>query len=350
VSEPPLLIYGASGYTAGLLLPELRARGIPFLVAGRNGARVAQVAEAFAAPARVFALDDAAALRRGLEGVEVVLNAAGPFLDTTEPLLQACLAVGAHYLDLSGELQPLQRASELGAQARAQGLMILPGVGFDVVPSDCLALHVARRLPDAEHLMLSICGSNLLSHGSALTFAEHAGTPVFVRRAGVLEAMRFRIQMRWVEFGSGVRPVIAVSWGDLVTAFHSTSIANIEVYFEATTPRFLGIATNQYFGWMARMDWAKSLLRSYASLMPSGPSELERNSEQAIIVAEAWSRTRRVRARLVTTEAYTFTALAAAAILERVLGGTRAPGFQTPATLLGPDFVLSIPGTLREDS
>jgi short subunit dehydrogenase-like uncharacterized protein len=348
-SAPNLLVYGANGYTARLLLPELRARGIDFIVAGRNAERVNEVARAFDVPARVFPLDDLQSLARGLAGIEYVVNAAGPFLRTAEPLLRASLASRVHYLDVSGELAPLMSAASLDREARERGVMLLPGIGFDVVPSDCLAVHLAHRLPEATGLVLSICGSNLLSHGSALTFAEHAGTPVFVRRAGALEPMRFRVQMRWVDFGIGVRPTIAVSWGDLVTAFHSTQIENIEVYFEATTARWLGIAANQYWGWMCRLPGAKGLLRTYADLMPSGPSEEERSRERSIIIGEAWLGTRRVRSRLVTSEAYTFTAHAAASVLQQVMGGVVQPGFQTPGKLLGSDFVLSIPGTLRED-
>src|SRR5579864_9100664 len=161
--------------------------------------------------------------------------------------------------------------------------------------------------------------------------------------------MMFRTQVRWVDFGFAVRPAIAVTWGDLVTAFRSTGIRDIEVYFEATTPRLLGVAGNQYFGWIFKQAWAKSWLKAYASSVPDGPSSAVRNRERVVMVGEVSGNGRRVRSRLTTPEAYTFTGIAAAAIVERVLGGDLRYGFQTPAMLLGPDFVLSLEGVHRED-
>ncbi|HXN30535.1 MAG TPA: saccharopine dehydrogenase NADP-binding domain-containing protein [Polyangiaceae bacterium] len=349
MARDTLLVYGAYGFTGRLVLENLKARGIGFVVAGRDERRVAQVASELGSPHRVFALDDSRRLDRALSGIGVLLNAAGPFLRTTAPLLGACLRRGIHYLDLSGEVRPLEHAASLDADARKRKVMILPGVGFDVVPSDCLAVHLAHRMPGAQALTLSISGSNLLSRGSAFTFAEHAGIPVYVRKSGLLEPMLFRTQMRWVDFGFDIRPAIAVSWGDLVTAFRSTGIPDIEVYFEATTPRWMGISGNQYFGWMFRQPWMRSWLKAYASSVPEGPTSDARRRERVVIVGEASRSGRRVRARLTTPEAYTFTGTAAAAIVERVLGGLVAHGFQTPGALLGADFVLSLDGVCRED-
>ncbi len=344
-----LLIYGANGFTGRLLLERLRSRGVSCIVAGRSPERVARVARDFQAPHRVFELGDADALVRGLAGVAVVVNVAGPFQRTAEPLVSACLRVGAHYLDVSGEVAPLAAVAARGEAARARGVMLLPGIGFDVVPSDCLALYLSQRVPDAERLILSIWTPNLISRGSALSFTEHLGEPVCVRRAGALEPLWFRNQVRWVDFGREVRPCIAASWGDLVTAFFSTGIANIEVYFEANAVRSLAITLNQLFGWMYRAPGLRASARTYAGLMPDGPSERARRGQRSIVVGEVSAGPRRARARLTSAEPYTVTALAGAAVIERVLGGRVRPGFQTPAQLLGADFVLSLEGVTRED-
>jgi short subunit dehydrogenase-like uncharacterized protein len=344
-----LLVYGAYGFTGRLLLEQLALRRIPFIVAGRDARRVEEVSALHGARSRVFALDDDDGADTALKGVGVLLNAAGPFVKTIAPCLRACLRNRVHYLDVSGEVGPMEHAAALGEEARSRKVMILPGVGFDVVPSDSLAVHLARRLPGATELTLSVSGSNLLSRGSAKAFAEHAGVPVCVRKQGVLEPLLLRAQMRFVDFGTDVRPTIAVSWGDLVTAFHSTGIPDIEVYFEATAARWLGIGGNQLFGWMTQAPWARAWFRSFAGLVPEGPSVQERGSEKAVVVGEVRARGRRVRARIVTPEAYTFTGIAGAAIVERVLGGAAVPGFQTPASLLGPDFVLSLPGVERQE-
>jgi short subunit dehydrogenase-like uncharacterized protein len=347
-SRKPLLLYGCNGYTARLLVPRLRALGIDLVVAGRNEAAVHAVAAESGSVPSVFALEDPARVDECVENAAVVLNAAGPFSRTAPPLIDACLRKRVDYLDLSGELEPITYAAECGAFARSLGVMLLPAIGFDVVPSDCLAVHLAERFPGAEHLTLSISASNLLSRGSARTFAENAGTWVQVRRGGTLEPMRLRTQTRWMDFGEGERPTIAVSWGDLVTAFHSTGIPNIEVYFEATAFRWFAVTANQFWGWALRGDATKAWLEAMARSVPNGPDEAERAAERSVIVAEVACGSRRRRARLVTPEAYSFTAEVATRVALDVLRGKRRPGFHTPAQLLGADFVLQVPGVTRE--
>jgi short subunit dehydrogenase-like uncharacterized protein len=344
----PVLLYGSNGYTARLLLPRLRALGIDVIVAGRNATAIHRVAEECRSTARVFGLEDPRHIDECLHDVSAVLNAAGPFSRTAPPLIDACLRQRVDYLDLSGELEPITYAATSGAFARSLGVMLLPAIGFDVVPSDCLAVHLANGMPGAERLTLSISASNLLSRGSARTFVENAGTWVHVRREGALEPMRLRTQTRWIDFGGGQRPTIAVSWGDLVTAFHSTGIPNIEVYFEATAFRWTAVTVNQYFGWALRGDGAKAWLDGMAKGLPDGPGDQERARERSVIVAEVSRGTERRGARLVTPEAYTFTAEVASRVALEVLGGKRTPGFVTPARLFGADFVLGVPGVTLE--
>lgn len=342
------MVYGASGYTARLVMERLRMRGVEFTVAGRDATRIAQVARHWGVPATVFGLDDVRAVEAALRGTDILLNAAGPFGRTTAPLVRGCLGVGAHYLDVSGEVSSLSLLEKLDGAARALNVMLLPAVGFDVVASDCLAVYLARRLPGARELTLSIRGANLISRGSARTFADYAGVPVRVRKEGVLEPISYRMQCRWVDFGDGYRPSVAVSWGDLVTAFHSTRIPNIEVYFEATPPRALGVAASQLGGWMFRSERTRAWFRSAADRVAEGPTVSERAQDRARIVGEVRRGRRRARAVLATSEVYSFTGEAAARVVEQVQGGAVRPGFQTPGALLGPDFALQV-GASRQD-
>ena len=348
-SSPELLIYGAYGYTAGLILPRLKSLGIDFIVAGRDPERTEALAEELDVPARVFSLDRPGEVDRGLADVTFLLNAAGPFMFTTGPLLDGCLRGGVHYLDLSGEVDSLERSASADEQARRKGLMVFPAIGFDVVPSDCLAVHVARRLPGAHRLTLHVAASNYMSRGSGVTLAEHIGIPVHTRRDGRLEKMQARMQMRWADFGDRHRPTVAVSWGDLVTAYHSTGIPNIEVYFEATSFRLAAVTINQYWGWMLRSTAANEWFRSYAGVLPPGPTDAERARDRSSILVEVESSYGVARARIETPEAYEFTAATATRILQEVLGGRHTPGFQTPAGMFGPDFPLEFEGVTRED-
>jgi short subunit dehydrogenase-like uncharacterized protein len=331
------------------LLPRLEQLGIDFVVAGRDAAKTETLGAELGVPSRVFSLDDPAEVDQGLEGIDVLLNAAGPFMYTAGAMLDGCLRKSVHYLDLSGEVDSLSRAAEADEVARGLGLMVLPAIGFDVVPSDCVAVHVARRLPGATRLTIHVSASNLMSHGSGVTLAEHIGIPVHTRRDGRLEQMRLRMQMRWADFGARRSPTVAVSWGDVVTAYHSTGIPNIEVYFEATSFRLAAVTINQYWGWLLRTPTANAWFRSYADMLPAGPTKEERAQQRSTILVEAESSTGVMRSRIETPEAYEFTAATATRVIHDVMDGRRRPGFQTPGTLFGPDFVLDFEGVTRED-
>jgi short subunit dehydrogenase-like uncharacterized protein len=347
-SERTLLVYGANGYTGQLLLERLPALSARVVAAGRSRWAVQAAAARAGVEHRVFGLDDPRALDAALAGATLVLNAAGPFRRTAEPLIDACLRSRVDYLDLCGELEPLGYAARCDGLAKKLGVMLLPAVGFDVVPSDCLALHLAEKLPGAQRLTLGISASNLLSRGSAATLIEHAGIPVHVRRDGRLEELRFRSQLRFTDFGAGERPTLAVSWGDLVTAFHSTGIPNIEVYFEATAFRMFAVTANQTFGPALKNPLLTRFLETLARVIPEGPSQAERASERSVVVGEVTRGRESVRARLVAPEAYTCSVDAAARCIERVLAGRRRPGFRTPGALFGSDFVLELAGVSRE--
>src|SRR5690606_19948037 len=140
------------------------------------------VARRFGLGHRVFGLKEPGALDEQLRGVALVLNAAGPYVRTAQPFIDACLRCRVDYLDLTGEIAPLEYARPCDAFARSQGVTLLPAVGFDVVPTDCLAVRVAELLPHAESLTIGIAPSNLISRGSLSSLVAQAGVPVKVRR------------------------------------------------------------------------------------------------------------------------------------------------------------------------
>jgi short subunit dehydrogenase-like uncharacterized protein len=288
-------------------------------------------------------------LRRALEGRAALLNCAGPFAHTWRPLVEACLDTGTHYLDLCGEWAVFEALAELDGRARARGVMLLPGVGFDVVASDGLAAHVARRLPGARRLQLGIAGLELVSRGSIRTMLEQAGQPLRRRRGGALVA-EAGLREASFDFGRGPRAAFGVSWGDVVTAFHSTGIPDIEVFFEAT-PAVAAVAfANRSFGWTLRSPLARRFAEAPLQLVPPGPPPHQRLGRRAVVVARAEDAAGgRAEARLVTPEGYSFSAASAVAVAARVLAGEARPGFQTPSRLLGPDFALGLPGVERKD-
>lgn len=348
-----LLIYGANGYTGQLIAraaAAAQAAGGPRpILAGRSAAAVAQLGDFLGLPHRAFDLGDAAALDAGLQGVTAVLHCAGPFSHTAEPMVSACLRARAHYLDITGEVEVFERCAERDAEARAAGVMILPGVGFDVVPSDCLAAHLKRRLPEATHLTLAFQGQTQASRGTAATLIEGIPRGGLVREDGQLRRVPVGGRTRVIDMGLGPVPAMAIPWGDLATAYRSTGIPNIEVYVAAPGLMRLASRLVRWFGPVLGSAPVQRLLLAGVRAAPAGPSEEDRTRRRTYLWGEARAGDRRVVSRLQAPEGYTFTALAALDIAGRVLRGDFQPGYQTPATAYGPDLVLSIPGCTRTD-
>ena len=189
-----LMIYGANGYVGEHVARTAGSLGVKAIVAGRDAAKLHRIASETGLERRAFGLDDPAAIDRALNKVAVVLNCAGPFKYTAEPLVEACLRSGAHYLDITGEIPVLEAIQARDAQAKARGVMLLPGVGFDVVPTDCLALHLKQRLPTATRLRLAFqsVGPAGLAPGTQRTAIEQLNYGDRVRRNGKL--VRSQIQ------------------------------------------------------------------------------------------------------------------------------------------------------------
>ncbi len=344
------LIYGANGYTATLTAREAVARGQRPILAGRNAAAVAALAGELGLDHRLFSLDDPAAVRAGLAGMTAVLHCAGPFAHTARAMADACLDTGVHYLDITGEISVFESLFALDAKAKAAGVMLLPGVGFDVVPSDCLAAHLKRRLPTATRLALGFQTSGRFSRGTATTMVENLHRGGAIRRGGVLTRVPAAWQTQTIDFGRGPVEAMTIPWGDVATAYRSTGIPDIEVYV-ATSPRqrFL-TKTLRPFGWLLGSRLVQRFLKRRIQAGPPGPTDEERRRGWSLLWGEATDdASRRVVSRLRGPEGYTLTMLTALGVLSRVLSGQAPPGFQTPSLAYGPDFVLEIPGVERMD-
>ncbi|GAA3450937.1 saccharopine dehydrogenase family protein [Dactylosporangium matsuzakiense] len=324
------LVYGANGYSGSLIARLAVTRGERPILAGRSAAPVRALAEELGLPYRVGPCNVAM-----LEDVGVLVNCAGPFAETARPAVAACLAAGAHYLDITGELDVFDWMFTQDAAARSAGVAMITGAGFDVVPTDCLAALLASSLPGAVSLELAFSAPGGLSRGTARTAVAEMGGGALRRVEGRLVPTRFGSPSREVPFPSGVLPVGATRWGDLVTAYHSTGIENITVYMPLPPGAFL--APIFRFGPLRRL--ARSLIR------PGGPSADVRTSSGC----EVWAEVRdaaggSASATLTGPNAYALTADAAVTAAQRILAGNVSPGVHTPSSALGAEFVLSLDG------
>lgn len=350
MENPAYLIYGANGYTGELIARAAGARGHRPILAGRNAAAVGALAQELGLQPRAFGLDDPRALDAGLAGAGLVLNCAGPFSRTAEPVASACLRLGAHYLDVTGEIPVFEMLARRHAAAQEAGVMLLPGVGFDVVPSDCLAAHLKRRLPSASHLRLAFQAGVGASRGTATTMVENLDKGGLVRRAGRLARVPAAWKSRDIDFGNGPRTTVTIPWGDVSTAFHSTGIPNVEVYMAAPRGLIFTLKMLRPLAPLLGSRPVQSFLKRRIQARPPGPSAEQRARGQARLWGEAWDEAgSRVVSRLRTPDGYTLTVLTALACVERIVSGQSTPGFATPSRAFGADLVLEIPGVTRTD-
>jgi short subunit dehydrogenase-like uncharacterized protein len=349
MNERSFLLYGATGYTGKLIAEAARAAGETPVLAGRNAAKVKSLADRLGLPWTAFALEDRAALDKAVGAAAAVLHAAGPFSATSGPMVEACLRSGRHYLDITGEIDVFEACAAKSKEAKAKGIMLLPGAGFDVVPSDCLAAHSARRLPGAKKLVIGISGMGKASRGTAKTMVESLGGGTRVRRGGQIIALP-KAPVRQIDYGHGPSASVGVSWGDVSTAWHSTAVPDIDVYFEAAGPMKRMAGLGPWAQWLLARPMVKSFLKGRIDRMPEGPTDAERAAASHVLVAEASdAHGNIVRSRLRTPEGYTLTVQTALSIARRVCAGDFKTGFQTPSLAYGPDLILDFEGCLRED-
>lgn len=340
------LIYGANGYTGELILRFAVERGLKPIIAGRTATKLAPLSAKYGLEARAFALDDASIIDGALKGIDVVLHCAGPFSLTSDAMVEACLRNKKHYLDITGEIAVFEALAARNLMAKADGVMIMPGVGFDVVPSDCLAMHLKNQLSTATSLTLAFYGVGRISHGTQATMTMNVGKGGAVRRDGAIVSVPSGYKTRDIDFGEFVKKGVTIPWGDVSTAFHSTGIPNIEVYTIVPEAQMKLLKLSRYFGWLLATAPLQTLLQK--QIPAGGPSDEERAAGKTYLWGEAIDEAgNRAEARQQGPEGYTLTALTALNIVEKVLAGNFKPGFQTPSKAYGADLILEIEGCVR---
>lgn len=321
-----LMIYGAAGYTGGMAAEHAASAGLTLVLAGREQSRgsLQALADRLGADVRLFSIDSPDAVAAGLEGITVLLNAAGPFANTAEPLMSAAIRAGVHYLDFSAELDTYREALALDARARAAGIMLLPGSGGSVAMLGSLAGHAVARVRSPRKISIALHVAGAMSRGSATSASQNIVAETLHLVDGEL-VTRSPDELRDFHFGSGPQSSFPVTLPDLVTIQHATGVSDIETFVHVSAGAFPNGDTND---------------------LPAGPSFEEREASRyhaAVEVIDADGTI--VRSVLDTVNGYTFTAMAAAEAARRVLAGQVRPGFQTPAGLFGNGFAETIADT-----
>jgi short subunit dehydrogenase-like uncharacterized protein len=343
------LLYGANGYTGQLIAARAHECGVRPILGGRRADAIVPLAERYGFEHRVFALDSPSQIARSLEGVSAVLLAAGPFAATSAPVLEACIASGVHYLDITGEIEVFEHCFTQHARAAAARVVVLPGVGFDVVPSDCLAATLAAALAGARSLELAFTSSDRrglqISRGTAKTMLDGFGEGGAVRENGRIRRVPIGWGKRRVPFRDGAREVVSIPWGDVATAYHSTGIPNIIVYTTVPRRQMRALGLARFVAPIVRFRPVRDLIARRIDRNVVGPDEHARLTSRV----ELWGRVvdangRSVEATLVTPEGYRLTAETAVESAFRVVAGAVQPGFRTPSLAFGPRYIMEFGG------
>lgn len=260
-------------------------------------------------------------------------------------MVQACIQAGAHYLDITGEIDVFEQVFRRDAEARQAGVVLCPGVGFDVIPTDCVAAALKQTLPDAVELRLGFDTTVSLSPGTMKTTLESTPQGGRVRRDGRLMRVPLAHEIRRIDFGRGERLAASVPWGDVSTAFHTTGIPNITVFVPTPRLAIWGMKLGNVFGPLLKLPVVQRLLGAVVSMTVKGPDEAARARMPAYVWGEAINaQGERRTARVQTANGYSLTVPGALAVTTHLLNHEAPAGFTTPSRLMDADLVSQLPG------
>lgn len=342
------MIYGANGYTGELIARKAVAEGQTPVIAGRNRAKVEALANELGLEYRIFGLDGSAQISAHINDMSLVLHCAGPFSVTAEPMMLGCIAAQCHYLDITGEIQVFELAQSLNDKATQAGVVLCPGVGFDVVPTDCVALKLKELMPDATHLSLGFDSAAGFSPGTAKTTLEGMADGGKVRLDGKISTVKLAYKVERINFGNGLRDSMTIPWGDVATAYYTTGIANIETFIPAPKAMVRGAKLANWFKPLLGMQSVQGFLKSQIDKKVKGPSESERKRLSTYVWGKAINaKGQSQTVRIKTAHPYELTIETAFAIASGVASRSDVAGAITPAKLMGSGYIETMPGSGR---
>jgi len=346
MTDKTFMIYGAYGYTGELIAREAVSRNMVPVLAGRNAERLQPLADELGCQMRTFDLADPQEIAAQLVDIDVLLHCAGPFSATAPQAMTACIASRTHYLDITGEIAVFEDAFARHDQAMEAGIVLCPGVGFDVVPTDCVAAHLAAALPDATALALGFDSRSGFSPGTAKTSVEGLADGGKVRRGGRIETVPLAANVREIDFGDGPKQAMTIPWGDVATAWQTTGIDDIEVYLPASPGLIKRVKRLNWVRPLLGLAPVQSFLKARIARSVKGPDAATRERQPTHVWGEVTNAAgeRRV-ARVRTANGYTVTIHASLAVVQHLLANTPEGGSYTPSRLVGRDLVTQLPGS-----
>jgi short subunit dehydrogenase-like uncharacterized protein len=344
-----ILLYGSYGYTGRLIAEECSRQKFSVLLCGRNKILLKEQSEQTGFDFDVIEIDQQVELQQALAKCKVVIHCGGPFMVTARKMIEACISTGTHYLDITGEYGVFQLAKSYHQSAAQSGIMLMSGTGFDVVPTDCLAVYLKNHLPSATHLQLAFAmRPSGASRGTAKTAAMHLEAETMIRRAGNLISSGKFPAVSQIDFGGFKSSVVGISWGDIVTSYYSTGIPNIEVFMGANKKLIRNLFMVRRLSWFFGAKWIKKLMLRIIDSRVKGPSAEALKQGRCFVYGKVWDdQGLSKEVRLETPNGYTLTALISVHIASKVLNGDFAAGYGTPAGIYGSELILEMSDVKR---
>ena len=336
--EPALVIIGATGYTGRLVAHEAAGSTAPVILAARDPEKLAAIAEQVGiATTQQVDVTDEASLERLIRPGDAVINTAGPFTELGEPVIEACIAAGAHYVDITGE-QPFMRAMhhKYHVPALRAEVAVVNAMAFEYALGDCAVAVTAEglRRPLRSLDVIYAWGGAASSRGTRRTVLRMLGTRGWVRRDGGFYPQAPGSGHRTTRLASGKKlHAVAFGAGEVVTA-----------------PRYLEV--DDACGWMVMGSLSARVVPILAPALPVAVPLLRPLLERAVtrkpdptpedrqesgftirVELEAADDTRRA-AEVHGSDPYGITATAA------VQGALRAMNPEAPAGVLAPSQLV----------
>jgi len=341
-----ILIYGANGYTGRLISKEAKKQDIQVHLAGRNKDAIATLAEDLALPFYIISLEETKNLEDLLKQFDTVIHCAGPFSETAKPMVEACIATNTNYLDITGEIWVFEDIMKYHEQAKAKGIALIPGAGFDVVPTDCLAAQLKEALPDGNYLEMAFVGSKTsMSRGTAVTMVKNISKGGFIREDGQIKSVPLAYEAKEITFPHRKQWCMTIPWGDLMTTYHHTGIENIKIFSGASHKMIKRLRILRSLKFLLGIPFIQKLARNKVENSVTGPNQKMLSEGSTYIVGTLRNEKNDiVKMTLTCPEAYFLTAKTALKIAIELSSNTEYNGYLTPAQAFGKDFILGFEG------
>lgn len=339
------MIYGANGYTGRLIVAEAVKRGLKPVLAGRS-TEVVAIASKNELESKIFKLSSVEKVKSQIAGYDVIANCAGPFSATAEIMIQACLESKVHYIDITGEISVYDYANNQDDAALSSGIVLCPGVGSDVIPTDCLAAYLKEKCPDATHLTMAwLTKGSRPSKGTAKTAVEGLASGGKIREDGVIKKVPLAHKEREIDFGFGPINTMTIPWGDIFTAYHSTGIPNIEFYFARSHQSVNKLRRQRMFLGITKIGWVMKFIKNRIDKVWNPTSAEERAKAQSFFWGEVKNKKgKTVVGRFNSADGYNVTAWGTVEVAEYLLGDHTHKGYYTPSILMGKELIEKMPG------